>query len=243
MKQTAAFFRSLMWIALVFTLGCHALTTIALIQNNQKALEQNQENAVFSLTVMLLGLGLLALGTCLCQWWKKRPIVGLILTVAGGILMAINTLRLAAQFPYDGTGVTERGMTAVKLLVRHWSSLLVPLSAALYVVLTYLPVWRTVPTAIRLPEPETADETPVPKGAVLVQCPRCEASFHNGESSMVFRCPYCRKKLQMPGKSWDGKKKKRSLLARERKARAAGEKTAATADDKTPAADSRVENR
>lgn len=228
MKQTASFFRVIMWVALVFTLCCHTLTAIAIVQNNTQALEKNQETAVFSLTVMLLGLGLLTLGVCLCQWWKKMPLVGLALTVFGGVLMAINTLRLAAQFPYDGTGITERGMTVAKLLWRHWSAELVPLCAVLYVVLTHLPDWRAVPTAIRLPSPETPDETPVPADTVLVQCPRCEASFYNGETAAVFRCPYCRKKLQMPEKSWEGKKKKRSLMVRERKARTAADKAAPT---------------
>lgn len=217
MKQAAPVCRTLMWIALAISVVFHALATFAVFQNNAKAAEAGQTDLIFSPTIMLCGVGLLVLGAVLLAAIRNHRWIGAVVLLLATVFIAINTIKLAQHFPLDASGAGDpRGLTTGKLLLRHWSAELVPLFGLLSYVLELVPQWRFVPTAHLLPEEEMPQESR-PQGSVFVQCPRCEATFFNSPESTVFSCPYCRKKLQMPGKNWEGQKKKRSLKNKERK--------------------------
>lgn len=218
MKETAKVFRALMWVVLVFSVACHGLTVFAVIMNNQQATEQDQADLRFAPELMYAGLALLIAGAVLTAVWRKRPWVGVAVLAVAGVLLAFNTVRLGEYFPVSITAAgEERGLTTAKLLLRHWSAELIPLFAAIAWLLESLPAWRHVPLAEILPESEIP-EGDRPAGSVFLRCSRCDARFFNSANEAVFTCPYCRKKLGMPGKNWDGLKKKRSLRAKERKA-------------------------
>lgn len=218
MKQAAPVFRTLMWIALAVTIIFHALATFAVWQNNTKATEAGNEAAVFSLNTMIGGIVCLVLGAVLLTAIQKYRFIGAAVLLVGAVLMAINTVRLAGHFPLDASGAGDpRGLTVGKLLLRHWSAELVPLFGLVSYLLEALPQWSYVPVARVLPEAETPPEETRPQGSVFVQCPRCEATFFNSPEGAVFLCPYCRKKMKIPGKNWEGQKKKRSLKQKERK--------------------------
>lgn len=218
MKQAASVCRILLWIMLTAAVSFHALAFVGVFQQNTLAAEVGKPEAIFSPVMMLGGIALLILGSILLSALKKYRWIGAAILLLAGILLAINTVRLATHFPLNGTGAGESsGLTTGKLLLRHWSAELVPLFGIAAFVLESLPQWRHVPTARLLSETETPFDDNRPQGSVFVQCPRCEATFFNSPESTVFACPYCRKKICMPCKNWEGQKKKRSLKHKERK--------------------------
>lgn len=213
MKGAAVFGRVMGWIALVFTLFCHGLTVFSVMQNNEMAEETGKTAARFDPALMLIGMGALLVGVILFTALRRCPAVGAALTVLGGIALGINAVRLGIHFPLTTRGITDAGLTVSKLIWRHWTAELVPLFTLLAFVCEGVPRWTFAPEAIVVPEDAVPEDAPA--GTVLLRCPRCEALFRNGDKAgTVFRCPYCLKKVQMPGKSWEGKRKKRSVAKR-----------------------------
>lgn len=218
MKQAAQICRFFMWTAMVLTTVVQATAVGAIMYHNAQAETAKQPEAIFSPVLMLAGMLMLIVGPILMVKCRKHSWIGVAVMAVGGVLLAFNNLRLAEHYSPNLVGTEEVGLTVSKLLWRHWSAELVPLFGIAAWILEALPQWRMAPEAILLPDSEAEkEEGERPKGSVFVQCSRCEAKFFNSRSESVFTCPYCRKKLKMPGENWEGRKKKRSVQAKERK--------------------------
>ena len=232
MKQPSGLARALMWVLYVILIAINGFAVVSISASNAAALEQNRKAAVFDTTLMIAGLFLLTVGLVLFSFLKKRHGVALLITVAAGVMLAFNTVALGNHFMAVMSGVpgdnNAYGMSAEKLILRHWSILLIPFVMLLDWLRMHLPHWldrvshipeaQLLPAGAPVPDSTLSASAVAPSDEDRLLCPLCHATFRNAVTGDTFSCPYCHNKLRAPGVSWEGKKQKKSVAARNRKA-------------------------
>lgn len=232
MKQPSALVRALMWIVYAILIVINGFALVSILSSNSVAIEQNRDNAVFDPSLMVAGLFLLTVGLLLFSFLKKRHGIALAITLAAGVLLAFNAVALGNHFMAVMSGVpgdnNAYGMSAEKLILRHWSIELIPFLMLLDWLRMHLPQWlnrlANIPEAVVIPAGASAPDSTLSSAAIAAAdedrllCPLCNATFRNAVTDEVFTCPYCHGKLRSPGASWEGKKQKKSIAVRARKA-------------------------
>ncbi len=231
MKQPSSLARGLMWFLYAILIIINGFALFSILSSNDVAIEQNRDNAVFDTTLMIVGLFLLTVGLLLFSLLKKRHGIALAVTLIAGVLLAFNTVALGNHFMSVMSGVpgdnTAYGMSAEKLILRHWSIELIPFVMLLDWLRMWVPHWldrlSNIPTAVLipagapLPDSTLASSETAPAEEDRLLCPLCQATFRNAVNDDIFSCPYCHGKLRSPGASWEGKKQKKSVAVRMRK--------------------------
>ena len=131
MRTVSTVSKILMWLFFCLSLFFHSLALIGLYMNNQNAVEQEKVSGVYNLVPMLIGVIVMLLAVVLFTALPKGKLVPLIASVLAGILLACVTIDLGNTFPPSvGADGSDVGLTAWRLVYRHYSMLLTPVCMA-----------------------------------------------------------------------------------------------------------------
>ena len=131
MRTASTVSKICMWVFFCLSLLFHTLALIGLAMNNQSAIEQEKTAVVYDLVPMLIGVGVMLVSVVLFTVLPKGRLIPLIAAAAAGVLLIFVTIDLGNTFPPSiGADGSDVGLTAWRLVYRHYSMVLTPLCMA-----------------------------------------------------------------------------------------------------------------
>ena len=127
MRIASTITRVLMWVALVVYSVMQFLAAYGIVvENNLRAVEQEMPDKVYKVVPRVVITLLMILAVILFTVWKKRPYIGLALSAVAGIALLVTTLSMSRAFPLTTNAYGEYGLSLQKLVLCHYSFLIVP---------------------------------------------------------------------------------------------------------------------
>lgn len=131
MRTASTVSKICMWVFFCLSLLFHTLALIGLAMNNRSAIEQEKTAVVYDLVPMLIGVGIMLISVVLFTVLPKGRLIPLIAAAAAGVLLVFVTVDLGKTFPPSiGADGSDVGLTAWRLVYRHYSMVLTPLCMA-----------------------------------------------------------------------------------------------------------------